>query len=204
MMGVRARAAWAKRLLLVTVGVTVVAFVTEIQEYRQPLEATWLSGAMGFVQLLVLVLTAIAFIRWFHAAYAALPTIRVRQRHKQWWAIGGWLIPIANLFRPKQIADEIWLADHRRRAAVPTYVHVWWGLFIVGSLAGNAAGRLYAGADTAGEVRTALWVFFVTDAIDVVAALLAHRLVEESTQGLEHAALEHAASAQNLAAPAPA
>ena len=82
------------------------------------------------------VLAAIAFIPWFHRAYSNLPRMGVADlRYAPGWAIGAWFIPIFNLFRPKQIANDIDRASapgalvstgtwHERPPA--PLLHWWW------------------------------------------------------------------------------
>ena len=84
------------------------------------------------------VLGIFTFIPWFHRAYSNLPKLGVAHlRYGTGWAIGAWFIPIFNLFRPKQIANDIDRASapdalvttnvwHRRAPAA--LLHWWWGL----------------------------------------------------------------------------
>jgi hypothetical protein len=86
-------------------------------------------GAIGIVQTLVYVACAIVFIRWLRAAYrdadVLAPGVR---RYGHGWAIGAWFVPFLNLWRPKQIVNDVWKAgampgDGRRP---PVLLLAWW------------------------------------------------------------------------------
>lgn len=88
---------------------------------------------------LLSLLAAGVFIAWFFQAYKNLRRLGVHNmRYGNGWAIGAWFIPIFNLFRPKQIANDIWRGSERgvdvatqwRQVAVPSLLHWWWGLFL--------------------------------------------------------------------------
>jgi hypothetical protein len=144
----------------------------------------------------VLVLAAylvavVFFIRWFHAAYANLRALgRADLRFGTGWAIGAWFVPFLNLWRPKQIANDIWRgSDPRTRAqdatwkdgAVPTFVDLWWAAWIVATFVGNFAFRAWFRTDTAEEIRTATYADIASLVLDVVAAALAIVVVRRLT-----------------------
>lgn len=83
-----------------------------------------LSALGGLVWLGAAVPTWVFFIRWLHLAYrnldAMAPGVR---RHKVGWAIGAWFVPFLNLWRPKQIVDQV----HRGTGgAAFGLITAWW------------------------------------------------------------------------------
>jgi hypothetical protein len=97
--------------------------------------STW-TGLHGVVFLIA----AGVFIAWFFRAYKNLRRLGVQNmRYGDGWAIGAWFIPIFSMFRPKQIANDVWRGSERgldvsaqwREVAVPPLVHWWWGLFLL-------------------------------------------------------------------------
>lgn len=97
---------------------------------------------VGFEALLLLI-SAGVFIAWFFQAYKNLRRLGVQNmRYRNGWAIGSWFVPILSLFRPKQIANDIWRGSERgtdvhagwRSVPVPALVHWWWGLFLAQGL----------------------------------------------------------------------
>ncbi len=87
-------------------------------------------------------LAAAMFIPWFAMAYSNLRRLGVqRLRWSNGWAVGAWFVPILSLFRPKQIANDIWRgseagidvsSERWRSGPVSPIVHWWWGLFLAG------------------------------------------------------------------------
>lgn len=86
-------------------------------------------------------LTAIAFIGWVWVATANLRNAGVRVRHAPGWALGGWLVPILNLWRPKQMVDDLWRGSmpgvppgvDLKYVRKPVGVTAWWAAYLIGS-----------------------------------------------------------------------
>src|SRR5262249_14954994 len=113
-------------------------------------------------------------------------------RYTTGWAIGAWFVPILNLWRPKQIANDIWRASDPaappeqestwRDKATPALLSAWWILFIVSSQLGNAAARASFAGDQATDVRNADYADVASLALDVAAAVLAILVVLRLTR----------------------
>lgn len=98
-------------------------------------------GWWAWIALSALQIAAIpAFMAWFFRAYSNLGRMGEFHRYKPGWAIGCWFVPILNLFRPKQMMNDIWHATepgtpHDRsagqRSAVAFLITFWWLLFLV-------------------------------------------------------------------------
>ena len=163
-------------------------------------------GAIGFVQFLLLIACAVFFIRWFHRAYTnLLPLGAGELRYKPGWAIGAWFVPFLNLWRPKQIANDIWRASDPgyppgdwvwRGGSVPALYAVWWGLFLGSNWAGQIAGRLLFSADEISEMQGATIAYFVADGGDLLAAVAAILVVRRTTARQEDRARRLAATAE--------
>jgi LSD1 subclass zinc finger protein len=66
-------------------------------------------SAFAVVNFLTYLATVIVFVIWFYRAHANLKSLDARHlRYTSGWAVGYWFIPIMNLFRPVQVAQEIW------------------------------------------------------------------------------------------------
>ena len=116
------RAKWAQRALIAVALVNAVGAVSAFAAYKlyqrdlvtqDDLDTTDLrEGLIAGLTLIATVVTIVLFIRWFRRAYRNLPALGAEPlRFKSWWTIGGWFIPIANLFRPKEMANDIWRAS---------------------------------------------------------------------------------------------
>jgi hypothetical protein len=87
------------------------------------------------------VLTGITFVAWVWVATANLRSAGARVRHAPGWALGGWLVPVLNLWRPKQMVDDLWRAStpgvplgvDLRLVRRPVVVTLWWAAYWIGS-----------------------------------------------------------------------
>ncbi|GEB56366.1 DUF4328 domain-containing protein [Streptomyces gardneri] len=141
----------------------------------------------GLLQILLLLATATVFIIWFH---------RLRGNAEVWagglqgrtpgWAIGGWFIPLANLWIPRGIAADIWRASRAEPSAADRpgellLLNGWWSVFVVDTLVARVAGRIFDRAESFEEYESAANWFLVSDALDIVAAVLAILFVRRLT-----------------------
>ncbi|MFB6621294.1 DUF4328 domain-containing protein [Streptomyces sp. NPDC056374] len=138
------------------------------------------------------VATGIVFIVWFH---------RLRKNAEVWagdlqsrkpgWAIGGWFIPIGNLWIPRGIAVDIWrasrwspyAADGARELAL---LNAWWVCWAADMVLDRISAQLYKSAETADVYVTASVWTLAGYGLDVVAAVLAILFVRRLTS-MQHA-----------------
>ncbi|KOX26580.1 MULTISPECIES: DUF4328 domain-containing protein [unclassified Streptomyces] len=138
------------------------------------------------------VATGIVFVVWFH---------RLRKNAEVWagdlqgrkpgWAIGGWFVPIANLWIPRGIAADIWrasrwqpyAADAARELAL---LNAWWTFWVADVVVDRIATQLYKGAETAGAYTTAASWSLAGYLLDIAAAVLAILFVRRLTS-MQHA-----------------
>lgn len=211
------RARWAVIALIAVIVTDALAIGSDLLEIRlmnrvidgegvdvATLESNDDRQSVAAVLLLVAYVAAVVFfIRWFNAAYRNLPLLgQTELRFKPGWAIGAWFVPFLNLWRPKQIANDIWRGSkpgaptlHRdawQSAPVPALLGVWWAAWIVATYVGNIAARAWFGNDTAEDVRAAATIDAVSLVVDIVAAVLAILVVRALTA-------RQAAHAQQLA-----
>ncbi|MFI8289090.1 DUF4328 domain-containing protein [Streptomyces sp. NPDC085614] len=149
-------------------------------------------AAAWFVQGLLLLATATVFVVWFH---------RLRRNADVWtpglqgrgagWAIGGWFVPVANLWIPRGIAVDIWRASRPDPCAPDrrgefTLLNAWWTLFAVQAVVGRVAVRMFDMAETVeGLVEATDWLL-ASDAMNLGAAVLAILFVRRLTS-MQHA-----------------
>ena len=142
--------------------------------------------------------TGIAFAVWTYRVYSNLrPLGAERPRFGTGWAIGGWLVPVLNYWRPKQIVNDAWRAAdpaiplYRNQAwhgrSVAATLDWWWALW-VGSSVGVLTTLLLP--ISAGTAATAVLV----DAVRIAAAVLAAGVVSRLSrrQTVRHRALRAA------------
>lgn len=131
--------------------------------------------------------TAVVFIVWFHRvrknAEVFAPDL---QRRSAGWAIGGWFIPIGNLWIPCGVAADILQASHAdpygRQAARRGILSLWWGVWVLSLLVDRYATVVYDHAETAPQLRDAAAPLVVGASLDLVAAVLAILFVRQITR----------------------
>lgn len=146
----------------------------------------------GLLQTVLLVATGIVFIVWFH---------RLRKNAEVWasglqtkspgWAIGGWFIPVGNLWIPRGIAADIWRASRPDPFAPDGAgelrpLNAWWGVWVLATMVSQVASRIYAGAETRDEILSGFSWLIASDLLDIAAAVLAILFVRRLTS-MQHA-----------------
>jgi hypothetical protein len=142
----------------------------------------------GLVQFGLGIAAAVVFIRWLYAAYQNIQIVApAERRYSPGWAIGSWFVPIMNLFRPKQMVNDVWRAGGKDvQDAQPGWLLLsWWLFWLVGNFAVNAAARSYNDAETAEELRTGTILFMISDVMSVVGAVLAIVVVRRASDRLD-------------------
>ena len=222
------RRQWAIGLLALVGGVSLIALVSDLVELsllnriargeavtQAEAEASDQRQALIALSVLgALIFAAIAFIRWFHAAYSNLPALGATGlRYKRGWAIGAWFVPILGLWRPKQIANDIWRASDPdappqqgeawRGRPVPALLGWWWALWILANISGGFIGGPAEG-DSIESFQAVSTFNAVGDGLTVVAAVLAILVVRTMTERQEARARSvNALQSERPATPAP-
>lgn len=105
--------------------------------------------ATGFAMLLVAV-TGVVFLAWFLRARRNLEVLAApRKRLGPGWAVGGWFLPVANLWAPMRTAHDLVRdsepqADEVRRSSGQLLVVFWWACFLAAEIL-YGAGTVYRG-----------------------------------------------------------
>ncbi|WP_282687177.1 MULTISPECIES: DUF4328 domain-containing protein [unclassified Streptomyces] len=166
-----------------------------------------LYGITALAQGVTLLATAVVFIIWFHRTRRNAEVFDASvQRMGPGWAVGGWFVPIANFWFPYRVASGVWEASAQTRAdggwrTVPrTPLNLWWGAWIASLLAARVTGRLWERAEEPAEIVRAAGLVAASDAVDIVAAVLAILYVRAVT-GMQ---VERAVHGRAPDAPAPA
>lgn len=94
---------------------------------RAVVDPEWITG----LQVLVFGMVAFMFVVWFYRAYANLSHLGIDSlRFSRVWAVTSWVVPVLNLWRPKQIINDIWRASDPDRP--PRDSALWWGKAVPG------------------------------------------------------------------------
>jgi hypothetical protein len=144
------------------------------------------------IQGTVFVLTCIAFLFWFSRAYRNLEPLGARAlRFGHGWAVGSWFVPILNIWRPKQIANDIWRASDPeapqdqsatwQSGNVPQLHLAWWLAYLAMSWLYSIASRLTLRAERVSELEAVNGLFLAADAVGIAAGFLAALVVHRTT-----------------------
>ncbi|WP_406453936.1 DUF4328 domain-containing protein [Streptomyces sp. NBC_00876] len=172
------------------------AMADDFESYDEEVinHADTLYQSAGAFQLLILLATGIVFLIWFRRVRLNAEVFDARAHTmRPGWAVGGWFVPFGNLWLPCRVASGVWTASSPggRTAPAPRgLLYAWWAALICTQLLSRSAGQLYDKAEEADEVMDGLALVIASDALDIVAAVLAILFVRRLTamQG-ERAAL---------------
>lgn len=170
--------------------------------YSQLQSADDLATTVGLVDLGVMLVAGIVFLVWVHTVFKNLHGA-LRSRAVEFspgWAVGWWFVPIANLFKPKQVMNEAWTASapgtsdptlpvaYSVPRKPPSLLSWWWAAWIGAGLISRFSVGWYSG-DPMTRSASSLQTEFLWGAIGagvyVVAAILAIQVVRDITQRQE-------------------
>jgi hypothetical protein len=147
---------------------------------------------VAVLELITFAIAMVLFLMWFHRCYTNLAALGSGRRYSPGWSVGYWFVPVLNLVRPKQMADEMWVASDPQfsgSASVPGFVHAWWGCWILGNVLAFGAIQVrnveHPSLDT---VKTSSLVLAASAALTVVATILAIQVVRGITARQEQRA----------------
>jgi hypothetical protein len=149
------------------------------------------TSAIATAELVVLVIAAVSFIVWFHRAYTNLFMLgAIQLRRGPGWAIGGWFVPILNLWRPKQIANDIYRgSDPEHPDQQPTWsepvtplLHWWWALWIFSGLMSRIDASKWTSGASLRRLRSAAGLDIATEVTSIVGACLAIAVIYTLTK----------------------
>lgn len=204
------RASWAMWVLAAAVVLDAIAVGSDLSEWRllerveageavseQTLDANDSRQArIGLAQTGLFAVGGLFFILWFHRAYKNIAGLGAKDvRYGAGWAIGAWFVPVLNLFRPKQIANDIWRASDPDAPAdpglewkgrpVPAFITGWWAAFVFSGMLYCVAGSRSADAETIADLQVANWAYVGADVLSVSAGVLALLVVRRTTSRQE-------------------
>ncbi|GAA2339233.1 protein kinase domain-containing protein [Streptomyces cuspidosporus] len=146
------------------------------------------SDALGILEIFTGLLglsLVVMYPVWFRRAYLNATFLAPgRQRYDSGLAVGSWFIPVAQLWLPKQMANDIWSssAPPGTRPASRALLHWWWALYVTMFVVIAVQGLVDAFADTTDENRQAVAWDILNDLVSIPAAVLALLVVSRVTR----------------------
>ncbi|MCX4782537.1 DUF4328 domain-containing protein [Streptomyces sp. NBC_01264] len=157
----------------------------------------YLRAFTGLAQDAAMLATAIVFLVWFHRVRGNGQVFRPDGfSQSAGWAIGGWFVPIANLFLPYRTAREIWDAsaqnapDGSFRRVPGTPVVAWWLTVVLACALSQFAAWKELLGETTEAARDAHGLGVFADLATVTAAVLAVGFVRKLTAMQHRKALQ--------------
>jgi hypothetical protein len=151
------------------------------------------SGDLGIVLTGIYLTTVVIWLIWQHRAQANLHARGLsRLTFSPGWAVGWWLIPVANLWKPFQTTRELWKASGGGewwRTATWPVIGWWWAGYVVFNIVDNLTIRFWGSSSaTLNTFVVGDWLSIAGDLGSIVTAILAMSIVRAVTE--RQAALE--------------
>lgn len=141
-------------------------------------------GLIGGIQFLLLVATAVAFLRWTYLSNGNARALGATDMEfTPGWSVGWYFVPFATLWKPYQAMKEMFQASHPdfhddwRHAPSPGVLRVWWGFWLVSNGLGQVVLRTSLRAESIEQHLSSSRLIFAADALDVPLTLLAITVV---------------------------
>jgi hypothetical protein len=104
----------------------------------------------ALVDVAAYLVTAVMVIVWLYTLHHSSRMDRRVLRHSSGWAIGGWMVPVLNLWRPFQMVSDVRRgATGDADAPVPLRQGWWWGTWLALMVVVIGVNALYSRADAA-------------------------------------------------------
>jgi Domain of unknown function (DUF4328) len=155
---------------------------------QEAVDAIDRSGVVGIVVGAVYLGTIVIWLVWQHRGQANLHALAIpRLTYSPGWAVGWWLIPVANLWKPFQTVRELWKASGGDEAwwriATWPVIGWWWACWIIFNLLYNATTRFWSSDSASLERLIAGDGFSIAgDLVSIVGAILAVSIVRSVTE----------------------
>lgn len=156
--------------------------------------SVWLlaQGIISVFYVLVGLATIVFFLIWLNKSYKNLHALRPNYlQFSSGWAVAYWFIPFVWFWRPFQVVREIWwesdpvIPDEHSFLTeslhgAPTYMGVWWGLFIASNVVNNFQVRLPEPQGPT-DVYILGIITIISSLLTIPAAILAAMVVRDIT-----------------------
>lgn len=139
---------------------------------------------LGGIFTLVFIVTAILFARWTYLSNKNARALGASgMKFTPGWSVGWYFIPVLTLWKPYQALKEIFKASYPdysedwEKAPRPGLMPLWWTLWIMANVLGQAILRTSFSAETIEELLTSSWLLFFADALDIPLGIVVIALV---------------------------
>ena len=133
--------------------------------------------AIAILYLIVFIITAVFFIRWFRRGFFNMSQIHSNMSASDGWTAGSWFIPIYSLYRPYQLMKEMfevaqgWFNGKKEEGFKHNLelnkVSVWWTFWIISSILGQIVFRMSRGEGSVEQMMNADLISIVNDLVAI-------------------------------------
>lgn len=132
---------------------------------------------VAIIRLIVFVVSGALILRWIHRAnYNVRQLGAENMKFSPGWSIGYYFIPVLALWKPYQAMREIWKASKEpsdwASQDASAILTLWWSLWLVSGLLGQAVFRLSSRAEDIEDLMTLNVVSQLSDGIGIPLALV--------------------------------
>lgn len=143
-------------------------------------------GLSGIAETALFLVAIVAFLVWLFRVRANAEVLAPgHHRRGKPWLIFGWVVPIVNLWFPKQIVDDIWSASSRVARSPRGLFHAWWAAWLIGVWGARVASRLLLRADDLQTIADAARFDAISNVLMLIAAVLAIGIIRKITTAQE-------------------
>jgi hypothetical protein len=90
--------------------------------------------SIPWLQFVAFIVLGMVFLTWVHRLSAQLHAqTEMDMAYSPGWAVGWFFVPFANLFKPFQVMNELWVVAHRDAQRKGSVLACFWGLWILGT-----------------------------------------------------------------------
>ncbi|MFM9447067.1 DUF4328 domain-containing protein [Streptomyces acidiscabies] len=166
-----------------------------IDVVERAVDAHRLENLAAVVQAPPLMVTIVVYLCWFWRVRVNAEVFEPGGHTQgRGWTVGGWFVPVLNLWFPRRVMVDVWKASAPLgRTVSHGLVNAWWAAWVLSILSGWAMAVKYRRAETAAEIRDFSAVTMVTDAMAGVAGVLAILVVLRVTRMQNEKAMAGAA-----------
>jgi hypothetical protein len=170
--------AWLQLLLIGIIVLELAFTASQLGEVREGSARELFQMIFGIGLLIVYIATIVMFCVWTYRMNANIHALGAANlRFTPGWAVGWYFIPIANLWKPYQVMNEIWRASRNpggwQDDASSSIVGWWWFWWIISSV------QVSLGSEEETIDAPVTLFGLIAVALDVIATVCAYRVVKQ-------------------------
>ncbi|MFF2275747.1 DUF4328 domain-containing protein [Agromyces sp. NPDC058126] len=136
------------------------------------------TAVVSILSSLAIIAAGVIWVIW---QFRVAKQVTGQTRRSPGWHAGSWFIPIVSFWFPYQNVSDLWRALGRTR---PSWLIVWWLLWVVGNYAIQLSSRAYLFAEDLEGFRAGMWLSLAGELLMLASAPMAWLVIRGITQGI--------------------